>query len=242
MSAENPYFSFTLDIQGVQSVFTCYDNELSKQVCRDILQGRTYPFFPFVVGVRTIVDIGANVGAAAVHFHNLYPGAVVHAFEPHRETYFLLQRNTFAHDTIVPHNFGLFDVDKSMKLFKGTDSVNNSIHSQVAGSTGDHEMVRLRAASAVMQQLGVAQIDILKLDTEGCETPILMSIYRLAAEAKIIYLEYHADADRLFIDALLSKTHYLCFARADFPNRGELAYINRNIPFDIEMMKKHFTS
>jgi len=242
MSDESPYFSAPLEVNGVTSTFTCYDNPLSKHVCCDILEGRTYPFFPFVDGVETIVDVGANVGAAAVYFHGLYTEATDHAFEPHRETYFLLQRNTCYHDRIVTHNFGLSDVDRRVKLFMGRDSVNCSIHPEIAGGAGDYELVRLRVAADVMQQLGVSRIDILKLDTEGCETPILMSIYRLAANAKVVYLEYHNDDDRLFIDALLSKTHYLTFAQAHLPNRGEFVYINRKIPFNLDMMKQRAMS
>jgi hypothetical protein len=129
-------------------------------------------------------------------------------------------------------NYGLFDQDKEIKLFKGkADSVTNSIYAEVAGSDGEFEMVKFRSSAAVMRKLGLGQIDILKMDTEGCETQLLMSLYPFVTGAKIIYIEYHSENDRLFIDGLLTRTHYVCFARANFPHRGELVYLNKNITF-----------
>ena len=58
----------------------------------DIFAGTTYPTVPFVSGVKTVVDIGANVGAASVYFAMAYPDAQVYAFEPGSDPLSLLQK------------------------------------------------------------------------------------------------------------------------------------------------------
>ena len=50
-------------------------------------------------------------------------------------------------------------------------------------------------------------IDILKIDTEGCEINILQSIKAFLKKISVIYLEYHSEQQGIIIKNLLSKTH-----------------------------------
>ena len=47
--------------------FRLFKTEVCFQIANDIFAGTTYPNIPFVSGVKTILDIGANVGAASVY-------------------------------------------------------------------------------------------------------------------------------------------------------------------------------
>ena len=67
---------------GATIEFECVDSLISRWVNVPILEGKTYPYLPFVDDVRTILDAGANCGAATVHLARHYPDADVHAFEP----------------------------------------------------------------------------------------------------------------------------------------------------------------
>ena len=62
--------------------FECVDSLISRWVNVPILEGKTYPYLPFVDDVRTILDAGANCGAATVHLARHYPDAEIHTFEP----------------------------------------------------------------------------------------------------------------------------------------------------------------
>ena len=55
--------------------FWLFKNDVCFQIANDIFAGITYPIVPFVEGVKTIVDIGANVGAASIYFATAYPDA-----------------------------------------------------------------------------------------------------------------------------------------------------------------------
>ena len=74
---------------------------------------------------------------------------------------------------------------------------------------------------------GVESVDILKVDTEGCEMPILRSLAGLLPRVGVVYVEYHDDDARLDIDRLLGATHLLCQGRVLAPHRGEFCYVAR---------------
>ena len=50
---------------GETMEFESFTNCLSRVTAETILNGRTYPVVPFVRDVNVVMDIGANVGAAA---------------------------------------------------------------------------------------------------------------------------------------------------------------------------------
>ena len=73
------------------------------------------------------------------------------------------------------------------------------------------------------------RIDILKLDTEGCEVPILGSMLDVvAATTKVVFLEYHSDEDRRRLDAMLEPSHQLVYGQNHFET-GELTYFARDL-------------
>ncbi|MET0902827.1 MAG: hypothetical protein ABWZ52_06285, partial [Acidimicrobiales bacterium] len=70
---------FTVDgDDGAPIDFECGDTLVSRWVCEEILAGKTYPYLPFVPDVRVVFDVGANCGAATVHFARHYPDAAIH--------------------------------------------------------------------------------------------------------------------------------------------------------------------
>src|SRR5262245_18478234 len=118
------------DLQFGESLrqFALFDTKLSKAVCSEIFEGKTYPQIRFKEPVRTIVDMGANVGAAAVYFAMTYPGASVFAFEPAPSSYALLAANTADLPQIKSFDVGLFDRDRQADLYCGLDdAAQNSI-------------------------------------------------------------------------------------------------------------------
>lgn len=203
-----------------------------------MFSGRAYPCLGFVAGVRTILDIGANVGASTLYFAGQYPEARILAFEPFTESYELLARNVQGLSRISTFNFGLSDQDRQAPLHLGVfDSVTNSLgHSSEASGQRD-VVVQLRNSGDVLAEQNITEVDILKLDTEGSELPILRSMFPTVARAGVIYLEFHSEADRREIDRMLSPTHVLLRGRIDSPHRGEFCYaLRERVPRELDDM------
>lgn len=209
--------------------FECADTWVSRWVCEPILQGKTYPHLDFVDDVQVVVDAGANCGAATVHFARHHPGAAVHAFEPATEPRGYLERNTAGLPNVTVHPVGLADRDEHVPLYHGVDdSITGSVlHRSV--NRADSELIELRAAGPYLAGLGLERIDIMKLDVEGCEVPVLESIGSLIPTIKVLYVEYDSRRARRAIDDLLRDTHELYLAMMMALDQGECIYVRSDI-------------
>jgi hypothetical protein len=80
----------------------------------------------------------------------------------------------------------------------------------------------------VLHQIGLSYIDILKIDTEGCEVEILSSLQPYLPYVGIVMIEYHSEKDRRRIDDRL-ETHILFDANICKPRLGIIKYINTRL-------------
>jgi len=201
-----------------------------KNLTVGVLTGRAYPvidlpgFCP-----HTILDIGANVGAAAVYFHLHYPDAQVICYEPSHQNIEYLVANTESIKNIHINPYGLYDKTMTVPLFDGKDTCaqrsivrNNETH-------GNSESIQLVSVSEEIKRLQHDTLSIIKIDTEGCEIPILSEISKYLDTVNLIYLEYHSEMDRLEIDRLISSKFYLMDSRANNIHRGALLYVSKSL-------------
>ena len=218
-------------LQGPQGTlpFWLFKTDVCFQIANDIFAGNTYPNISFVSGVKTILDIGANVGAASVYLAMAYPNAQVYAFEPGSVALPLLQQNVAPLRNVSVFPYGLYSMRKAAPLFHGKhDSVESSVCS-TGRTAGTGEAIRLESASQFLSEHNINIVDILKIDTEGCEVPILQSLSNYLSQVKVLYVEYHSERDRRLIDGMLAETHVLWRGKVTFAYRGEFCYLKREL-------------
>lgn len=208
--------------------FECFDNCLSRVTCQTILDGKSYPQFPFVHDVSVVMDIGANVGAASVFFSLAYPDATVFAFEPAGLPYGLLAANTERHANVRINNFGLYASDVELPLYRGKYETGMSSVAQSMSTRNESDVITLRSVRDWMAENSISTVDILKVDTEGCEIPILEAMRDLLHDVKVVYLEYHNDDDRKEFDRILGETHLLAHGLM-MVHLGEVAYVAKDV-------------
>ncbi len=213
--------------------FVCFDNGLSLKTAHDIFAGRIYKPVPFLRDVRLIADIGANVGAASLYLHTQYPEARIVAAEPSPPAFALLAQNARRFPQIEVHQTGLYDKKAKLPLHAGhIDGTTSSFGASAMAKRGG-DVLELEDAAGFFAREGLLAADILKLDTEGCEWPILKSLEPWLGQFRVIYMEYHSEIDRRRIDALLAPTHLLHGGIAYHPHRGEFCYLVRSaLPAD----------
>lgn len=213
---------------GTTREFDCAPTWLSVVVSEAILRGETYPDVPFVGPVDVVLDAGANCGAATVFFAANYPDAVVHAFEPGADALLLLEHNTRDLPNVRINPVGLHSQDQEVLLYRGGTDISNSSIFPVGDTTAETESIQVRSAAGWLREHSIEHVDILKLDTEGCEVPILEDLgASMIEKIKVVYLEYHSEPDRKRLDELLDASHLLVFGR-NYHRTGELTYINRS--------------
>jgi FkbM family methyltransferase len=146
-----------------------------------------------------IFDVGANRGDVAEQYLALFPNSVIHAFEPHPETYSLLRERFENNARVHCHNFAVAD-DENQREFYVNRSVDTSslLRSKVAGLSSDKlvhtkEVISVPAKPLDMfaSENQIDSIDILKMDIQGGELLALKGSASLLRDKKIkcIYTE-----------------------------------------------------
>ena len=153
-----------------------------------------------------IVDCGAHIGLSSLFFHALYPGASIYAVEPNPVTYRTLVLNTSGLG-IFTCEAAVADADGSQELFGGPHSWDSSL---TAGVGGARYTVQTFTLSSLLTDLGVEDVDLLKLDVEGAEFGLLRAAGPALAKVRAIAAELHfdlADSDEAEVRSLLSGFH-----------------------------------
>lgn len=167
---------------------------------------------------KVIFDIGANIGAASLLFANSYPNAMIYAFEPEPENFKILCENVKAYPNVKPFNFALGGKTEKRQLRPSDDEYNLggfSVHDQgvdMSKPTTEIDVVDIRDVITNEKCL----IDLVKIDTEGCEYEILSAL-KTCGIPPFIMGEMHGVDDWKLFD-YLSETHDLRVNR-DFGQR-----------------------
>jgi FkbM family methyltransferase len=147
--------------------------------------------------VRTVVDLGSHIGASVIWFHAVYPDARIIAVEPHPVTFGRLRHNIRGLDRIEAFNLAVSDDERIVPLYGEDESWSTSLYPR-PGLTAVGE-TRTTTLDALLGSLGINEIDVLKLDIEGSELPVLSSFGGLGAVRTVIG-EFHPQYNdcRLF--------------------------------------------
>ncbi len=168
---------------------------------------------------KTIVDIGAHIGAFSLFARHLWPDATIIAAEPcapdHNDSgdISILRRNVTDADIRNVAVFGM--TDGEMRWSGRAELLRDTVpHSMELGFRGypltqcDGEACGLRGLSISEFLKGNERIDLLKLSCDGAETNILRELSMTGALTHIreIRGEWHGDMGKS-IPALLASTH-----------------------------------
>ena len=193
-----------------------------------IFAGTEYPLLPLAgYAPALVIDVGANVGAAAVFFALNYPTARLRCYEPARENVAFLKRNLTVFPGAETHACGLAAEAGTARLYHGNvQAMQHSLY-RSSETTETYETVELRAAGAELADLPSGTL--LKLDTEGAEVPILTAVAGRLAQLDMIYLEYHSEKDRRAIEVILAADFMLASSHANWPHRDSNHYVARRL-------------
>lgn len=145
--------------------------------------------------VKTIFDIGANVGDTVATYSHLFPEARIHAFEPTPNVYEGLKARFQAKEKIKIHPLAVGESEKETVFYMSKNGPNmNSIfppQSQGWAKTFSETKVPMTALDIFCSENDISEIQIMKLDIQGGETAALRGASNLLSRSAIwsIYLE-----------------------------------------------------
>ena len=149
-----------------------------------------------VNGSWVIFDAGARQGAYALLASSvLGPSCRVYCFEPSRASFQQLAARAARAPNLQAYNLGLGEAEGEVTLY--SDEPGSGIASVYPRRLEHHglslraqEVIRVRTLDAVRQQLGVARIQLLKLDIEGHELRALQGARQSLEEAAIDCIQF----------------------------------------------------
>ena len=222
---------FDFELNGVHAQVSCPDTPMSPSIVQEVLTGKTYPVFTFFRNVRTVVDIGAHVGAFAIRASLTFPEAIIHSYEPNPDLWEHRQHNS--RPNIHLHQKAVSDANGTVLLSIYED---DSVFSSMSTTLKRRIAKRIRVPTIDAARLP-ENIDILKIDTEGHELPILRRLGDRLFDIPYIYLEFHSKRDRLELDEMLLPTHDLHWGNIIHSGCGELFYLKHGAgPEDCSVM------
>jgi FkbM family methyltransferase len=123
----------------------------------------------------TVVDVGAHIGIFAIRAARLADRVI--CLEPVAENRRLLEANLrstgAANVTVLPYALG--DADGEATIHHAGHQAGHSLFPELSGAASREERVPLRRLGTLLDELALSRVDLLKLDCEGAEYPILLS-------------------------------------------------------------------
>lgn len=141
--------------------------------------------------VRLIVDVGSNVGYSVVYFARMFPNARIVGFEPNPENLRLVEKNLKLNNLQDRVEIRDFAVGVSQGIGYLVDQGAATYVSAEGSSRGK----QIRVVD-FFSQLDCERIDILKIDCEGAEHPIIMDDrFAEISPTECLMVEWHATSE-----------------------------------------------
>jgi FkbM family methyltransferase len=199
-------------------------------------------------GVTYIFDVGANIGVFTLFAKSRNPQAVVHAFEPIRDTCDVLRRNVELHRLtgVHVHNVALGAQAAAQRTFTyyphmagnttATPALKKALRQAMAQGAGE-DMVdfvfqsETRTApvwtlSAFLTERDIPAIDFLKIDVEGDELAVLQGIAREHISGiRQMVIEVHTPEIAQKVCALLTRVGFEVVHEAGLASQAEASNV-----------------
>jgi len=172
-------------------------HEVQKDDCYRVHELAAAGFAP-----RVIVDVGAHIGTFTALAAKYFPQAVIYSFEPLKQHYRLLVRNSPKRRG-RPQNLavvGFYGSEKGHDIHPSSD-----FERAYRGRLLSNAI----SAAQLFQKYKLSHIDLLKIDCEQCEVNIfreLDAIGRLK-DIDVISGEWHFDTAKNELRSIVGKTH-----------------------------------
>lgn len=125
--------------------------------------------------IKVVFDVGANVGNWSKKLLEYNPNAEIHAFEPVPHTFELLESNTKEISNIRRNRLGLSTESGKLNFnYYPNSSYLSSAFEHDLGKEGQVLEVEVTSGDQYCEIHAIDQIDLLKIDTEGFESQVLM--------------------------------------------------------------------
>jgi FkbM family methyltransferase len=168
-------------------------------------------YLPGGLKIRTIVDLGANIGMFSLLCAAMFPGADIYAVEPDGENIDMLRQNLADIKTATARWLRgaawIYDGETTLVA-----SDRSTEHSLIAAEERKGTVtVPCYTVDSIFRKAGFTGIDLLKVDIEGAEREILSGCESWISKVSVIVIELHPVLTGFDIKKLKAKLEPLGF-------------------------------
>lgn len=147
--------------------------------------------------VRTVLDVGANIGQSALEFLQFYPAAQLHCFEPVQATFEALKATLRNYPNVACHRIALGSTNSEGRMvLEGASELfrleRENPGQDTTNSSHPTETVQVATLSDYCAQKGISRIQVLKIDTEGYDLEVLKGAAGMLDDMRIDLVKVEA--------------------------------------------------
>lgn len=168
------------------------------KMCEAFFRAEHYPMEFVQMPVRTVFDIGANMGLFTLSCLERFGSDLrqVVAVEPSARTFGRMQRNIARNDRKGPASVALVHGAASAApgratLTLGKAHYSHSLITEKVHTVRGAEQVDVTTLDLLKERYRVSKLDILKIDVEGAELEVLKGASNLLPVTSTIFIEAH---------------------------------------------------
>ena len=146
------------------------------------------------VGARVFLDVGANMGnwsAKAIEIAGAKQPMKIHAFEPSLETRVMLSARFPDSSAVSVQPYALSDSAGEATFYSEKDGAGTNSLSSSSGSKS--EIVKLTTIDIFLEEANIAEVCMVKIDTEGFDLLVLRGAEKAlnAGRIEVLQFEYN---------------------------------------------------
>lgn len=147
--------------------------------------------------VRTVIDIGANVGSFTRAVHEVFPSAKIYSFEPLPDCFEVLAASMREAVNFAPYNLAVGDTEGVIEFHRSrftpasSPRMMSDLHRQLFPFTVELAKVQVPVSrlDTVFEDIVIQEDCLIKVDVQGYEDKVLSGGEHTFAKARIVIVE-----------------------------------------------------
>lgn len=194
------------------------------------------------LGIKTILDIGANKGQFARLAREVFKDAAIFSFEPLPDCFAELRAALPGDTNFFPFENAIGSKDDTLEFFRSFHTPSSSflkmeeLHKEAFPESADGQSsepikVQVKTLDSALGERTLAKNILVKIDVQGYELEAIAGAERVLAEAKVVILEM--SFQKLYENQPLFHDVYQRMYNLGFRFRGSLAQMLHPVTDDI---------
>lgn len=178
---EHPLYSDILFKFCTKYLDMCYgDNNFNR------MTNGEYRFLEFLIPkVKTVFDVGANIGDYSKEMLRINTTLKIHAFEPGKDAFEKLKKIN-----LIANNFALGEHEEERLLYQELGKNNHNSFYNIHGGTLAPVSVAVTTLDDYCNKNNITHIDFLKVDVEGFEYSVMKGSETMLSKKAIDYIQF----------------------------------------------------